>query len=390
MHSIASYLIYAAVLVRAASWFDMNPPAHWVMLAMLAVFGVVMGSEPLITRRIQRFRMVYLPLQTSLVLVMMILVPEMDFLPMLFFPLSFQAVRLFKRLGLIWISGFILAEAVPLLIGWEWKLAGVAMVFLFAGFNLLMGGLAYSMEQAELARMESQYLLAELSQTYQQLQDYTLQSEEYAVAQERARLARELHDSVTQTVFSMNLVVQSAQMLVVMEPSRVSDQLDRLQVLAQGAVKEIQVLVKQLQPFSVAEDGLINALQKLSVEKEQRDGLSVHLEITTTGLERNFPKPVTAGLYRITQEALNNVLKHAGVCEAIVRLNLENYPAVLEIEDKGKGFDPEKISPNSGHVGLIGMAERTCELGWKLNVISQPGQGTIIHVEEDMNVGSYE
>ena len=386
MHSIASYLIYAAVLVRAALWFDGNPPVRWAMFAMLGVFGVIMTAEPLITRKIRHFKSIYLPLQTSLVLVMMIFNPGMDFIPMLFFPLSFQAVRFFKRLGLIWIVGFILAEAIPLLLGWEWELVGVAMLLLFAGLNLLMGGLAYSMEQAELARLESQRLLAELSLTYQQLQAFTAQSEEYAIAQERARLARELHDSVTQTVFSMNLVVQTAQMLVVMEPVRVSDQLDRLQELAHSAVGEIQVLVKQLQPHSVTEEGLISALQKLAAERQQRDGLIIHLDVIDTGFERNFPKSVTTGLYRITQEALNNIVKHARINEAFVRVNLECYPAVLEIEDNGIGFQPEKISSDSGHVGLFSMTERSWELGWKLNVISQPGKGTIIHVEEDMNV----
>jgi len=385
MRSIATYLIYAAVLVRTAEWFDENPPVRGIMFAMLAAYGVMMVTEPLLTQRFRRYPVVYLPVQTGLVLALMIRIPEMDFLPMLFFPLSFQAVQFFKPLGLLWIGAFILAAAVPLLTGWEWELSGLAMVLLFAGLNFLMGGMAYSMERAELARKESQRLLTELSAAYRQLQDYAAQVEELAAAQERGRLARELHDSVTQTLFSMNLAVQAAQMLAGKEPDRVSEQLDRLQELAHGAAGEIQVLVKQLQPRPVIEAGLVGALQKLAAERQQRDGLLVRLEVNGAGRDRDLPEPVTTGLYRIIQEALNNVAKHAGVCEAIVRLNLESRPAVLEIEDQGAGFDPDKITRNPDHVGLPGMAERTRELGWKLKIISQPGRGTIIRVEEDNN-----
>ena len=356
---------------------------------MLAAYGVFMVTEPRFTQRFRRYPFIYLPVQTGLALALMIETPGMDFLPALFFPLSFQAVLYFKRrLGFLWIVAFILAIAGPLLTGWEWELSGLAMVLIFAGLSFLMGGMAYSMEQAELARKESQRLLTKLSGAYRQLQDYAVQVEGYAAAQERSRLARELHDSVTQTLFSMNLTVQAAQLLACKEPGQVAGQLDRLSELAHGAAGEIQLLVKQLQPRSVIEEGLVAALQKLAAERQQRDGLFVRLEVSGGGLDRYLPEPVTAGLYRITQEALNNVAKHAEVGEAIVRLNLESRPAVLEIEDQGAGFDPGSITRSVKHVGLLGMAERTRELGWKLKVDSQPGKGTLIRAEEDTDAGA--
>ena len=95
-----------------------------------------------------------------------------------------------------------------------------------------------------------------------------------------------------------------------------------------------------------------------------------------------LPDPVAAGLYLIVQEALTNVIKHAGVTEATVRLRLVEGDASLEVEDRGRGFPPEAGASERGHLGLTGMAERARELGWGLTVESQPGRGTRIRVAE--------
>ncbi len=388
MRVVATYLIYAAVLVRMAEEFDQNPPVRGIVVVLLAVYGLVMASEPLLTRRLRRYPLIYLILQSGLVVSLLIEAPDMDFLPMLFFPLSFQAVQFFKhRVGFVWIGGFILAMAGPLLIGWNWELPGLAMVLLFAGVNFMMGSSADLIERAGLARQENQRLLAEMEKAYRQLQEYAAQVEEYAGAQERSRLARELHDSVTQTLFSMNLAVQAAQMLAGREPTRVTGQLDRLQELAHAAAGEIQVLARQLQPPSSVGEGPVEALSRLADERRQRDGLQVHLEVIGLAQSKVLSGPVSTGLYRIAQEALNNVAKHAGTCQAVVRLSLESQPAFMEIEDDGAGFDPGQIARGIDHIGLPGMAERAREMGWRLSIDSQPGQGTRIRVEEERHVG---
>jgi signal transduction histidine kinase len=253
------------------------------------------------------------------------------------------------------------------------------MVLLFGGLFFMMGNYTHIIHRAEAARRENQRLLEELQVTHQQLQDYAAQVEAYAVVQERGRLARELHDSATQTIFSMNLSVQAARMLLEREPGRAAEQLERLQELAHSAVGEIQVLVNQLRPRSLAEEGLPAALRRLIAEREARDGLHICLEVSG---EKALPEPVAVGLYRIVQEALNNVARHAGTREAVVRLKLVEERLSLEIVDHGVGFDPGVVSLESGHVGLSGMAERARELGWKLSCDSQPGHGTRICVEE--------
>jgi len=182
----------------------------------------------------------------------------------------------------------------------------------------------------------------------------------------------------------MNLAAQSALLLLDKEPPRAAGQLLRLEELAASALREIQSLVSQLRPRSIVEEGLPTALRRLVVEQKARDGLQVSLEIHGAG---TLSEPVATSLYSIAHEALINVSKHSGMCEAIVRLNLGKDHSCLEIEDHGVGFDPDAILDQRGHLGLAGMFERAREIGWHLSVVSRPGQGTHIHVAENPSGG---
>jgi signal transduction histidine kinase len=268
------------------------------------------------------------------------------------------------------------------------ELFGLAMGILYSGVCFLFGGYAQQVQKAKAARDQNELMFQQLQTAHRQLQGYADQVASLAVEQERNRLARELHDSVTQTVFSMNLAAQSAHLLLDKEPPfdrlrtvpRVAGQLIHIEELAASAQHEIQSLVSQLGPRSIAEAGLPTALHQLAVEHKMRDGLQVSLEIRGEG---PLPETVATGLYSIAHEALVNVSKHSGTCEAILRLNLsENHPC-LEIEDHGRGFDPETALDQRGHLGLAGMLERAREIGWKLSVLSKQGQGTRILVTEN-------
>ena len=98
--------------------------------------------------------------------------------------------------------------------------------------------------------------------------------------------------------------------------------------------------------------------------------------------ERELDEPTTRALCRIVQEALTNVAKHAGTNRATVRLDLSTQPAFLEVEDEGNGFDASSIHSQAGHLGLTAMAEQASEIGWRLSIHSQPGNGTRLQIEE--------
>ena len=384
MRYIATYLIYATILIRTLSWNYAIAPVPPAVLVLLVIYGVVLASEAALARRLPAYVLPYLLVQSGLAFAILLIAPaEIDFLFLLFIPLAFQAVLFYqRRVGFLWIGAFNLARAVPLVINRNWSLDSGVGVLLFAGLSWVVGNYAHLTRRAELARQKNQQLLGELQGAYRQLKDYSAQVEGFAAVQERNRLARELHDSVTQTLFSMNLTVQAATLLAGKDSLQVAAQFDRLQELAHSALGEIQVLASQLRMRSLAEEGLAVALHRLADERHRRDGMQIRLEVSGGAREKDLPEPVVTGLYRIVQEALNNVARHAGTGEAVVRLNLESQPAYLEVEDRGCGFERRRLVPQLNHMGLAGMEERAREFGWQLQIDSQPGRGTRIRAEE--------
>jgi signal transduction histidine kinase len=386
---MAVYLILASVIIRALVMFGGQP--RLTALALLVVYGIllVVYQQRGAWFAADRYRgVVYLGLQSLLVIGLILIPPHYDYFPLLFIPLSLSAVELLgRRLGFMWITAFVLVML------WQYVIAvrflrqinsvdwstGLAMTMLFGAMCFLVGQIVCIRRQAEQASAHNQRLLTDLQMAHRQLQDQAVQLEELAVTHERSRLARELHDSVTQTVFSMTLAVQTAQVLLAKDVSRVAAQIDRVVELARNASREIQTIVKQLRPASIAEQGLAAALRDYLAERQARDGLIAHLEVKG---EAQWPENVTLGLYRIVQEAVNNVIKHAGTREVTIKLNGCDQPASVEVIDRGAGFVVSELTPQRGHMGLASMAERAREFGWTMMIESQPGAGTCVKVTE--------
>lgn len=208
------------------------------------------------------------------------------------------------------------------------------------------------------------------------------QAQQLAMDKERQRLARELHDSVTQALYGVTLYAEAAnRQLTVGEIEMASQNLTELRVTAQEALREIRLLIFELRPPILEEQGLVAALQARLESVEGRSGLKTVLEVDHKPQER-LPLDAEMGLYRIAQEALNNVLKHAQAQE--VQVCLQALPAeqkvVLEIADDGQGFDTTN-GVGTGRLGLNTMRERATLLGGDLIVTSQSGLGTRIRVE---------
>ena len=220
--------------------------------------------------------------------------------------------------------------------------------------------------------------MSQLQQANQKLEFHAHQQELLITGRERQRLARELHDSVTQTIFSMTLTTQSALLLLARDRSRVSGQLDRLDQLAQSAQAEMRTLISHLFPVPVTGGDFVNALQRHLEDRRRLDSLVVTLEVQGY---QPFEPAEEVNLFRIAQEALNNIVKHAGVQQAVIRLHRSELPW-MEIEDHGIGFDPQRIAAG-GRMGLASMGERANEIGWTLQVDSAPGFGTRIRVEKN-------
>ncbi|NOH01963.1 MAG: sensor histidine kinase [Chloroflexi bacterium] len=390
MRTIGVYLIFAAVVLRGAV-VTSDAPYFTQVLWLLSAYGLlllieswVIHRKPLFLSRSTQF--LYLLLQSILVTVLLIVSDYEDFIALLFIPLSLDAVAFFgRRVGYLGIALFSLALSGALFFSGEGWIFGLAMGGLYSGMCFLFGGYAWQVQKAEAAHDQNQRTFNELQIAHRQLQGYADQVENLAVEHERNRLARDLHDSVTQTVFSMNLAAQSTRLLLDKDPLRASGQLLRLEELAANALSEIQSLVSQLKPRSISEEGLSTALRRLADERGSRDGLQVSFEING---EKALSEAETLGLYAIAHEALTNVIKHSGVHEASVRLNLDDEHSCLEIADHGLGFDPQAaVAHQRGHLGLAGISERAREIGWSLSVESSPYQGTRILVTQDQAGG---
>jgi signal transduction histidine kinase len=403
MRKLGLYLIFAAVVLRGLVRLA-NEPGFGQALVLLVCYGVllVLTETQLIQRgalRLSRkvefwFSLVYLLLQTGLVVALLLVPPILDFFGFLFIPLCLQAVFLYgRRVGFVWIGLFALGMAGPMLIDEKGWVFGLTMTVLNTGYCLLFSGYADQVQRSEAVRARNEQILGELWVAHQQLQGYAVQLEGLAVERERSRLARELHDSVTQTVFGMNLTVQSVRLLLEREPERAAGQLVRLEELAASAMGEVQALVSQLHPHSLTGEGLPAVLCRLAAERQVRDGLQVTVEVDgepghVPDTEQALPEPVAEALILIAQEALTNVTKHAGTGQATIRLNLAVGTPTLEVEDSGLGFDPQVAMSQHGHLGLASMAERAVEIGWNLSIKSQPGCGTRIRVQQNQPGGA--
>jgi signal transduction histidine kinase len=200
-------------------------------------------------------------------------------------------------------------------------------------------------------------------------------------SRERQRIARDLHDSVSQSLFSTGLHLRSAQRALTrggLDPAGpVGEPVKEAAALTQGALAEMRALIFELRPGALADAGLVAALGEQSAALSAREGLSIELD----GPAERLPLAPEAEeqLYRLGQEALANVVKHAGASSAVVRLAAEDGKVSIEVRDDGRGFDPAAVT--GAHFGLRSMQGRMADLGGELEVTSAPGRGTTVRAE---------
>ncbi len=194
-----------------------------------------------------------------------------------------------------------------------------------------------------------------------------------AALQERQRLARNLHDAVNQSLFSAGLIAEVLPRLWERNPDEGRQSLEDLRRLTRGAQADMRLLLAELRPSTLTDAELGDLLRLLGNALEGRTNIPIN--VTAVG-DGNLPADVKVALYRLCQEGLNNIAKHAGASRVDILLQYETRGVELSIRDDGRGFDPEQTPP--GHYGLSMMHERATAVGATLSITSQPGQGTDI------------
>jgi len=207
------------------------------------------------------------------------------------------------------------------------------------------------------------------------------QAEQLAVVEERQRLARELHDSVTQSLYSASLYVNAAQRALASEKIDVAaENLHNLRNMTHEAMLDMRLLIFELHPPVLEKEGLVTALRTRLESVEARAG--VQTEFLVEG-EGRIPLYIETELYRIAQEALTNVVKHARAQHVIVKIFFNKKYFRLCVWDDGIGFD-SKIADLSGGRGLHGIQERVDRISGRLKIESKPGEGTMLEVSVEI------
>jgi signal transduction histidine kinase len=201
------------------------------------------------------------------------------------------------------------------------------------------------------------------------------EAEKSAAMAERGRLARELHDAVTQTLFSASLIAEVLPQIWEEDPAEGRRRLEDLRQSTRGALAEMRTLLLELRPMALLQAETAELFKYLVNAFIGRTRLPARLV-----LEGACPLPgeVKVGLYRIAQEALNNIAKHAEASHVVLTLQCQPEAVRLEISDDGAGFEPGEITAE--HLGLKIMQERAAAIGADLSIRSSPGQGTSVRV----------
>jgi len=383
VYYLACVLIYTAVLLRSILFYKGTSNLSLIM-GLLLCFLILFLVENAFSKRAGGWFSVYLGIQSLLVFLMIVKSnhEDYDYISLLFAILGMQVMQgLNSKVGAVWIGLFFILFGYPF-IRFEGVREGVIRVLLFGSVIIFLSAYSWATSRAQEAHTQNESLMHQLQAANLELESHSNTLKQLGVARERQRLRRELHDSVTQTIFSMTLTTQSAMLLMERDPSRVGAQLERLNQLSQSALTEMHILISELRPEQQSGSGLAAELRWHIDNRHFPEGLTVSLEVDG---DQALSLKDDQGLFRIAQEALNNVVKHAHATKACLRVHLKE-PYWIEIEDNGQGFNLEVVH-GGGHLGLTGMRERADEIGWSLNILSTPGSGTCIRAEKNYPPG---
>jgi signal transduction histidine kinase len=348
-------------------------------LGLLLLFWMLFLAELFLMPRNSLWFQFYIILQTIIISLLIYTrsFEVYDYFSNLYAILGMQMMqRINIKFSVMWIIIFLALIGIKFF-QFEGVVEGLTRFLSFGSIIVFISSYSLATRRAQEATIHTKSLRQQLQDANYQIEQSVDTLRNLGIVRERQRLARELHDSVTQTIFSMTLTTQSALLLLDKDSKQVGTQLERLNLLAQGAMAEMQTLISELRPEQITRGGLATAIRQHIAGQALPEGMSVTLEADEV---HELPPLETQGLFRIVQEALNNIIKHAKARNVKLRLHT-NTTFWIEIDDDGQGFDMQQALEGR-HIGLTGMHERADEIGWNLFIQSTPGMGTHIRVEK--------
>jgi signal transduction histidine kinase len=229
--------------------------------------------------------------------------------------------------------------------------------------------------------LENAYLYSEV-QEKEKLRGQLLERAVAAQEEERKRIARELHDDTGQWLTALGVGLSGVEQTIAQDPEKAQYQIAELKNMTMHAIDNLRQFVSDLRPAMLDDMGLVAALRWLAEQYAERVGLEINIE--TIGIKRRLASQVETVLFRIAQEGLNNIGRHAQATRAYIRLEFAPTFVSLIVQDNGKGFVVDQVlglHPERRAWGLLGVQERVALVGGKFNVESEPGKGTTLMVE---------
>lgn len=361
----AAYLTWLGILISTLPRVTESPnrPA---ILFLFGLFFVGLTAYAFLEER-PFWVHVYLLFQVTVALILSTLVPpgSAAAISTFFFVLSAQSMLFLPLIpGLIWIGIF----AAVTWIGGVLALGAMhptSMIATLGGY-LFFATFGAALRQANAARQQSQRLLTDLQTAHDQLKAYTTQAQQLAVAEERNRLAREMHDALGHRLTVAVVQLEGAQRLIFKEPERSATMIEAMRTQLKQALAELRQTVSTLRSpdsLPVLSGSLETAVSQLAHTFQEATGLLVHLDLPKA--VPTLPKDYQLTLYRAAQESLTNVQRHANAQQAWLGLAIEANHLILTVSDDGQGFEDGHAD---GRFGLVGLRERAKQLGGTVQI----------------------
>jgi signal transduction histidine kinase len=372
---LTAYGTLGAVALISLTSFPPTTVTFWLLLVLFIAQGILFWFFPHKEVPFRR-KVLFLALQTIIITIMMVLGKNAAIIAVLFFVSSAQAMMVLPgSRGFYWIALFSLIALVGFILDEGW-LSGLGSVLIYAAGYSFFGIFGSIMMQAQEERQKSQALLEELQEAHRQLQDYVLRVEELAVAEERNRLAREMHDSLGHRLTVASVQLEGAQYLIPEDPERAAQKVEVVRGQVQEALGELRQTVAQLREPLEASLSITQALQRLVASFEAASDLTVNVFLAED--VPPLPDSHRLALYRSAQEALTNVQRHANADNVWLQLDSRDNDISLLVSDDGIGL-PE--GAEQAGFGLRGMRERMGLVGGTLLLEPRPGGGTQLRVQ---------
>lgn len=378
VYIISVLMLVATALRGMLQAFETGDPNRWLIAGLMLAYGVLLFTEVAVIRRFPIYLYAYFVIQAIIIIILILLplyppdLPQSnDFFALLFIPLCVQAIIYFRRpIGYYWVIALTVSSITSLFIQYGASEGIQFAVTYILGYTMLCF-LAIFYINSEDAKNE-------LNLANQKLQEYAKNAEALAVAEERNRLARDLHDSVTQALYSLTLFAEAAhEELAGGDVELARGHIKDLRETSRQALQEMRLMIFELRPPELETKGFLLALQERLDTVEARTGIKA---IVHTTIEDRLPTKIEFGLYSIAREALNNILKHSQATEVKITLSKMDGNILFEIQDNGVGLDALQAGSHSG-LGIKGMKERADQIGAKLTLQNIPERGTLLKIE---------